>query len=645
MNSYSELYLSHVKAIKGSGTQFTGLCPFHDDSNPSLSFNIESGFSYCHAGCGKWNGYQFAEKIGINPKPYSNGTPSGNASNHIPKTKRNGGTSQIRAPFLSKTDRKRALSYHTQLIENFDELTKGLPWTLEVVKKTFTGYDTKTERFTFLHTDTKGKAVNIKYHKTEAGEQPFSIKGHGQCRLFPLNLIKDYKDGSILIIAEGEKDVITLLSMGLNAVTSTTGADSFPNLTPLKRFKTVYILYDYDEVGRAGSVKLAKALKKQSPKSEIIVSTWKDKPEKYDLTDFFSQDNSDLLDEFYEILTGGVNIKFEIPKKIGAFTIMTDLQASKTEPKPMAWIIENILPLQFNGILAGTTGSKKSYWTMQLGMCLANGEHDFMGNKIFIPQKVLYVDTEVGADEMLRRYHRIRNKMKWKDIGNWVMMSKSGTTVEAWDSIHELIKFYNPTLLIIDSLYNSTVVNDFSKSSGMSKVTNALTEFKDTYGLTVLTVGHFNKGQNELGLDIQRMSGASQLQNWIEWCMLMTKTNVPNFNLWTVGKTRGTYHDETILGLKFNDFWFDAKGVVEKPHQYLISNQKKAKWRLVLDDLPSEFDTQQWLNVFNSKYSTMTERTGHTWLSESANSPMVIKISQGLYRKGLGLIDENNIDD
>jgi hypothetical protein len=77
----------------------------------------------------------------------------------------------------------------------------------------------------------------------------------------------------------------------------------------------------------------------------------------------------------------------------------------------------------------------------------------------------------------------------------------------------------------------------------------------------------------------------------------------------------------------------------------LISNQKKAKWRLVLDDLPSEFDTQQWLNVFNNKYSTMTERTGHTWLSESANSPMVIKISQGLYRKGLGLIDENNIDD
>jgi len=96
-----------------------------------------------------------------------------------------------------------------------------------------------------------------------------------------------------------------------------------------------------------------------------------------------------------------------------------------------------------------------------------------------------------------------------------------------------------------------------------------------------------------------------------------------------------TYHDETILGLSFDDFWFNAKGVVDEPNQFLISNKKKANWQSVLEELPNEFDTQMWLNVFNSKYPYMTERTGQNWLSSAKETPMVNFIKQ----------DENNIDE
>ena len=69
--NYLELFESNVKGLKKSAKgQVIGHCPFHDDRNRSWSGNIETGLSICHAGCGSWNAYQFAEKLGIDPKPY-----------------------------------------------------------------------------------------------------------------------------------------------------------------------------------------------------------------------------------------------------------------------------------------------------------------------------------------------------------------------------------------------------------------------------------------------------------------------------------------------------------------------------------------------------------------------------------------------
>ena len=64
----------------------------------------------------------------------------------------------------------------------------------------------------------------------------------------------------------------------------------------------------------------------------------------------------------------------------------------------------------------------------------------------------------------------------------------------------------------------------------------------------------------------------------------------------------------------------------------------------MLEDCPDKFETQYWLNVFGTKFPSMSERTGKQWLKECSESPMVTKLSHGLYEKNLRLIDENNID-
>jgi len=127
--------------------------------------------------------------------------------------------------------------------------------------------------------------------------------------------------------------------------------------------------------------------------------------------------------------------------------------------------------------------------------------------------------------------------------------------------------------------------------------------------------------------------------------MLLIKTNVKDFNLWQVAKVRDFDHDESVIGLKWNDFWFKTEGVIDDYKPFLINEEKKNKWQSVLEDCPEQFDTQSWLNVFSSKYPTMTERTGKQWLKECSESPMANKLSHGLYKKNLRLITESELDE
>src|SRR5215467_4110069 len=68
---YREAVVSLLEMQNGEAT---GLCPFHDDQNPSFSVNLETGLWCCHAGCGggdvfsfvmRRNGLSFAEAVQI----------------------------------------------------------------------------------------------------------------------------------------------------------------------------------------------------------------------------------------------------------------------------------------------------------------------------------------------------------------------------------------------------------------------------------------------------------------------------------------------------------------------------------------------------------------------------------------------------
>jgi len=142
--------------------------------------------------------------------------------------------------------------------------------------------------------------------------------------------------------------------------------------------------------------------------------------------------------------------------------IILATEASLAKVPDVKWVVNGFLPLGFKSIISGTTGSNKSYLSMELGIRVANANPDgtskFLDYYIPKPLKILYIDNEVGENEMIRRFKRIE-----KTVGivgnNYGMVSLPNTFVNSWPEIIKITSEFKPDLVIIDNLYSSNDKN------------------------------------------------------------------------------------------------------------------------------------------------------------------------------------------
>ena len=370
------LFQTHVRNLKRSGSngQLKGRCPFHPDEHPSFSVNLETGYWICHAGCGEGDAAIFAEKMGLDPKPYYRG---GNGS-PPPVT-----TQPKKETPLPEGEVEKARTWYSYLIANFSKLTKDLPWTKEAVKKAGVGYDPDAGRFIYVHRDSRGNVLNIKHGKGSGGLAPYNVKGHGHNGLYPGHLLGEY-DSDYIVLAEGEKDVTSLISKDFPAATGTAGAGSVPkDLSALRRFEKIYICFDHDKAGREGAFKWAKALSRQCPDSEIYISHWSESEDKgFDVTDFFARGQS--ITDFKVLMLDGAERYVPVQvvpetrvfepfsPRLGLDSLTPALreflrQASPTTDAPDEFLITAYLTCWAGAVgnkLLGPSGLRPNLWTV-----------------------------------------------------------------------------------------------------------------------------------------------------------------------------------------------------------------------------------------------------------------------------------------
>jgi len=165
--------------------------------------------------------------------------------------------------------------YQSNIHQVSEALCKIRRWSLDVIKERRIGYDPQSKRVTIPVFDAQGVCRNIrKYSPAPPPGQKKALSygaGYGRNRLYPIDNVKKASEGGLIILCEGEPDVLCGMSNGLLCITQTAGAGSWhPSFNKEFQGCHVLIVYDNDEAGYNGMEKVAKELSGFASKVEAI---------------------------------------------------------------------------------------------------------------------------------------------------------------------------------------------------------------------------------------------------------------------------------------------------------------------------------------------------------------------------------------
>lgn len=230
---YRNFYQNHLDGeigkINTSGWTVC-LCPFHDDTNPSMNVNfLQQGAFKCHTCNTTGDIFTFIEK--------QKGLDFKNALKYLADFL-NIDTKQIKK---SSKPKKKKLGKQIAVYSYYSLDGKEVHQTVK--------YDSLTKQDRFRQR---------RPHPSKPDEYLWSLKG---IKTVPYNL-PDFKTTDIIYIVEGEKDADRLKQIGIVASCNAMGAGIWPdNLTPYFKDKKVIILPDNDAPGNAHADLVAHKLK------------------------------------------------------------------------------------------------------------------------------------------------------------------------------------------------------------------------------------------------------------------------------------------------------------------------------------------------------------------------------------------------
>lgn len=264
-------------------------CPFHDDRDPSMSINLETGLWKCFGECDEGGDvYRFYEKI-----------------HDVDFQQAKRAVDEI----LSGKDHNSLLPIPEELIQKWHDALLNAPEILnflihsrgsktETLVKYKIGWD--GQRITIPIYDEHGLCVNVRRYspKSKGQNKMLNYKaGYGKARLFPISNLK----GKSILICEGEMDCLLANQLGFNAITTTGGAGTWLSAwNELFKGKIVYICYDIDQKGKKGATRVAELLHPYAQKVYVVDLPLQE-PDNADITDYFIK-HGYTLDDFKVLL-------------------------------------------------------------------------------------------------------------------------------------------------------------------------------------------------------------------------------------------------------------------------------------------------------------------------------------------------------
>lgn len=340
------MFYEHFVTIeKRSGSQLYAKCPLHPDTNASFTINEDTGEWFCH-GCAQ--GGREAEFIAAY---YGVGK-------------------DVSHKAFAEYERKGTLPFPTEAyIQRCQDALKERPTeisvlnsfgiTKETIEQFKLGYDDC--RITIPIYSQTGQLVNVRkylppHRRVEGGNNAkvINMPKCGENRFFPYSAFeKDVNEP--IIVVEGEKDCLSAISQGLNAVTGLAGT-SVP-LTEIALFKDrdVYIMTDNDGPGRKAAKSYINAIQPFAARIQQIQLPVKDFCEFYQM--FPGQSIYDyIVTDSREALEGPVEktllSKSEEVSKLNSWVMLENMSVIGTDPKTYT------IPIKLRPVCKNQTCSK-----------------------------------------------------------------------------------------------------------------------------------------------------------------------------------------------------------------------------------------------------------------------------------------------
>ena len=493
-----------------------------------------------------------------------------------------------------------------------------------------------------------GDLQHIKNHK---GRQ----FGKASNKIYPEAVLDKGKADAYLLITEGEKDAITALCHGLQAITFTSGAGAVPkDISKLERFKNIVICYDNDSPGEEGAMKVAREINLQFPNINIKILKWIDKAEAYDLTDYF-RDGGTVNQLFLSLDKDGYSFGKD-PSDFGGWGEISLADYMQLDIDPVEWICKDIVCTKGLSMIAGTDNTGKSILAMQLAISVAIGV-PFMHFEIPRPRKVLLIQFEMDdgmvqqrVPKILKYYQNNYPDELRANISNLKTVLKRDLGKlfnDKWDSLRGNLQANRSDqydLVVVDNLYTSTG-KDISKNHEVKDVVSIIRGLIDTFGVSFMVINHNNKPRGDVfTLRKEHIRGGKLLTDNLEFCIQIARAEIDpdeKLRIFKITKSRmASEFTHVACGMKLEgdegELKFDWLGPLPHREEIYYQEPKKNKNFEILEELVSisnndvEVSTIQIEGVLGDH--RMTRRSVFRWIKRQSELGTIVKKSHGTYK-------------
>ena len=260
-------------------------------------------------------------------------------------------------------------------------------------------------------------------------------------------------------------------------------------------------------------------------------------------------ENGELLGEPTPNATPLETIKRMVSHRVNMQSVLSN------PPEPL---IESVLDKGTLSVIAGESGSGKTWLIMDMGVAIASGQ-DWLDKKS-IKSTVGYIDEEMGEWGWYSRLDMIQHGRHLQDNHDWDINVLFFSEIDLMTATGESQLKYHITsnsldVLFIDSLSGMHLGNE-NDTANMTIVMNSLLRTAKTTGCAIVVLHHTKKSDGDY-------RGSSLIRNKTDNLYMFELKTKPDVELWTNKRRYGA------------DFTLQAKHVWDRGSYSMLPTEKR----------------------------------------------------------------------